>query len=727
VTPVKRAALLLLVVACGRHDAAPPIPPTSPEAAVDGATAVATPDAGVALPPPTFAELVRTDRFDEAAKTIDAMPAAERDAPDVKYARARVALALGDGATALTRLDGLETALPTLSAAILHARAEAHALAGPPLDAATYFAAHLGSVDDQLAAARAFVKAGDEAGAAKACGVALGLEKRSRVQEAEARALRAKLPTTPEPTLAADVRWLVLKAPDLAFAAGADVLLAKHDAKHPLTAQELVARSHVLADAGKLDDALAALGFASALTPLEKKRAQADARMRARAQYTEAARLYYECAASKDGTADDLLSSARALSRGDEDDAAITRYADVVKKYPKTPQAADAAFLSARLEFLHGRWAKAAAATDDYLKKYPAGGDRDAATKLRAIARLANGEHAVARKLLELIAGGEKDASTRARFLNLAALAALRDGDKVHAVARWTEVAKTVPLTWPALVARARLSENGAPLPPMIDPAVSATAAAPLVIALPPPVDLLTRVGLDGDAEAELRSREGALAGGAPGRSVEAQCIAYGMLGRGQRRMQIAQQITGATVQTAPSTTTRWAWECLFPEPFARTVEDAELKETLPRGLVHSVMRQESGFDVDVTSSARAVGLMQLLPETARAVAKELALPHEDAWLVRPTHNITLGAHYLHSLLIPLGGSIPLAAAAYNAGPEAVKRWTDRMKGLELDALVEAIPYAETRGYVVRVMGNLARYEYLRAGDAGVPDVKLAL
>lgn len=727
---VKRtSALLLVVLACGRHDAPQPATASGADAALDaGAAVVAAADAGSHVePPPGFAALVRTDRFDEAARTIDGLPAAERDAPDVRYARARIALELGDGATALTRLDGLEAVLPTLAEAILHARAEAHVLAGPPADAASYFAGHLGSAEDQLAAARAFVKAGDEPHAAKACAVVVGLDKRTRAQEAEARSIRLKLSSTPEATLATDARWLVVSAPDLSFAAGADVRLAKHDATHPLTGKELLFRARVLGDAGKLDDALAALGIASSLAPLEKKRAQADARMRARAQYMEAARLYLECATAKGGTAEDLLASARALSRADDDDAAITRYRDVVKKYPKAPQAADAAFLSARLEILHGRWAKAATALDDYLKRYAAGGDRDAASKLRAIARLGNGEHAVARKLFEAIAGAERDANTRGRFWNLAALAALRDGDKAHAVARWTQVATGFPLTWPALVARARLSENGAPLPPMIDPASTTAAAAPLAITLPPPVDLLTRVGLDGDAEAQLRSREGLLAGTAPGRSVEAQCIAYGMLGRGQRRMQVAQQIAAATVQTAPSAATKWAWECLFPEPFARIVLDAELKETLPRGLVHSVMRQESGFDVDVTSSARAVGLMQLLPETARDVAKELALPHDDAWLVRPSHNITLGAHYLHSLLITLGGSIPLAAAAYNAGPEAVKRWTDRMKGLELDALVEAIPYAETRGYVVRVMGNLARYEYLQAGEAGVAEVKLSL
>ncbi len=724
-------ALVLGAAACGR-DAKP-----SPTATAGGdPDATFTADAGdggaeAAPPPPRFADQLRRDQYEDAAKTIDGLPDAERTQPETRYARARVALFLGDGPRALTELDALEQKLPALDASIAETRARAQLLVGPYDVAAAFFVKRSGAPDDQLLAASAFVKAKDEAAAAKACAVVIGTERRSRRQEAEARSIRMKLPSSPDARIAEDARWLAVKAPDLAFADGAEAALAKHDAAHPLTGKELADRARVLADAARLDDALDALAKAgtaktASLTGSDLKRAQADVRMRARAQYKDAAKLWLDCANAKGGTAEDLFASARALSRGDDDDAAITRYADVAKRFPKTSQAADATFLAARLQVLHGRWKLAADALDDYLKRFPAGGDRDTALKLRAIARLANGENGAAKKLFETIAATERDAGVKARFSNLAALAAYRDGDKTHATATWTEVARSQPLTWAALVARARLAEAAAPLPPVID-AAKVETAAPLAVALPPPVDMLDRIGLDGDAERELRTREGAVAAAAPQRTVEAQCIAYGMLGRAERRIQIAQQIAAATVQTAPSSASRWAWECLFPEPFGDVVNEVELKETLPRGLVHAVMRQESGFDADVVSPARAVGLLQLLPETARAVAKEMTIPHDDGWLIRPAHNIALGGHYLHSLSVKLGGVLPLAVAAYNAGPEAALRWRDRMKGLDLDVLVEAIPYAETKGYVVRVMGNLARYGYLHSGDAGVPDVKLAL
>lgn len=727
--PLGLAALATLTIACGR-DAAPKPAVTNATEDAAIASADAAGDAS-AIPPPRFADLLRRDQYEEAAKTIDALPDAERTSPETRYARARVALWLLDGARAITELDGLEAKLPALDQAIAETRARGQLLVGPFDAAATFFSKRSGSPDDQLLAAQAFVKAKDEPAAAKACAIVVATERRSRRQEAEARSIRMKLSTTTDAQIAQDARWLAIKAPDLAFADGADAALAKHDKDHPLTGKELAESARVLADATKIDAALDALAKAaraktSPLGGSDLKRAQADARMRARVQYTDAAKLYLECANASGGTAEDLLSSARALSRGDDDDAAIVRYADVAKKFAKTTQAADASFLSARLQMLHGRWKLAAEAFDDYLKKFPAGGDRDSAAKLRAIARLGNGEHAVAKKLLETIAASERDAGVKARYQNLAALAAFKDGDKTHATATWTEVARSQPLTWAALVARARLTEAGSPLPPTIDPAKSETAS-PLTVTLPPPVDLLTRIGLDGDAEHELRSREGSVSAAAPQRSVEATCIAYGMLGRGERRYQVSQQIANATVQTAPSAATRWAWDCLFPEPFADIVSDVELKETLPRGLIYAVMRQESGFDADVVSPARAVGLLQLLPETAKAVAKELGIAHDDAWLIRPAHNIALGGHYLHGLLIKFAGAMPLAIASYNAGPEAAGRWRDRMKGLDLDALVEAIPYAETRGYVVRVMGNLSRYAYARAGDTGLPDVKLTL
>jgi soluble lytic murein transglycosylase len=138
-------------------------------------------------------------------------------------------------------------------------------------------------------------------------------------------------------------------------------------------------------------------------------------------------------------------------------------------------------------------------------------------------------------------------------------------------------------------------------------------------------------------------------------------------------------------------------------------------------------MRQESGFDPEAVSPARAVGLMQLLPEVARPIADELDLPADEAKLKSPPVAIPIAARLLGKLVSRFQGQVPLAIAAYNAGAEAVSRWLSRAPGLDLDTFVERIPYAETRQYVVRVMGNLARYGYLLGGDGRVPPAVLGL
>jgi soluble lytic murein transglycosylase len=197
------------------------------------------------------------------------------------------------------------------------------------------------------------------------------------------------------------------------------------------------------------------------------------------------------------------------------------------------------------------------------------------------------------------------------------------------------------------------------------------------------------------------------------------------MLDRGKRRYQISLQIPAQLLATAPGPRNRWAWDCAYPRPHKGSIRDREDSAKLPPDLLWAVMRQESAFDEEVVSPARAVGLLQLMPETAKAVASGAGLPHEEAWLVRADHNIALGALYMRDLLDKLGGNVSLAAGAYNAGPDAINRWQSHAKGETLDIFVETIPFLETRGYVVRVMGNLARYGYLDRGEAGVPAIAL--
>ena len=89
--------------------------------------------------------------------------------------------------------------------------------------------------------------------------------------------------------------------------------------------------------------------------------------------------------------------------------------------------------------------------------------------------------------------------------------------------------------------------------------------------------------------------------------------------------------------------------------------------------------------------------------------------------------NIQLGAYYLAKLLRTFGGSAALAVGAYNAGPVAMSRWLESGETLPLDLFVARIPYSETRTYVRRVLGNLARYQYLTSPDGAIPTLSLEL
>ncbi len=135
--------------------------------------------------------------------------------------------------------------------------------------------------------------------------------------------------------------------------------------------------------------------------------------------------------------------------------------------------------------------------------------------------------------------------------------------------------------------------------------------------------------------------------------------------------------------------------------------------------LIHAVIRQESAFDAKAVSRAGARGLMQLMPATARVVARRLKIRHTKNKLTAdPLHNMRLGSAYLDQLRDNFDGSLILALAAYNAGPGNVKRWIklngDPRDFSTLDAIdwIEAIPVSETRNYVQRVLENLTVYGY---------------
>ena len=156
-------------------------------------------------------------------------------------------------------------------------------------------------------------------------------------------------------------------------------------------------------------------------------------------------------------------------------------------------------------------------------------------------------------------------------------------------------------------------------------------------------------------------------------------------------------------------------WWHAWPAPFEEELQSAALAgvET-PSELVYAVMREESGYRPTVRSVSGALGLLQLMPETAERVARETRLPHfsvEDLFL--PRVNIHLGAAYLDSLLERFQGRASAAIGSYNAGPHAVARWIDGNQGIDDDLWVEEIPYDQTRGYVKRVLRSMYAYQVL--------------
>lgn len=138
--------------------------------------------------------------------------------------------------------------------------------------------------------------------------------------------------------------------------------------------------------------------------------------------------------------------------------------------------------------------------------------------------------------------------------------------------------------------------------------------------------------------------------------------------------------------------------------------------------LALSIARRESEFDPKVVSSAGAYGLMQLLPGTARAMARKTGREYCLSCLLHdPEYNARLGSAYLAHLKQEFGNNIPLIAAGYNAGPGRARAWLDRYgdprrRNVDPVDWIEHVPFAETRNYIMRVMESVPIYRMRLTG-----------
>ncbi len=139
--------------------------------------------------------------------------------------------------------------------------------------------------------------------------------------------------------------------------------------------------------------------------------------------------------------------------------------------------------------------------------------------------------------------------------------------------------------------------------------------------------------------------------------------------------------------------------------------------------LAHGITRQESSFDRTAISHAGARGMMQLMPGTAREQAGKMGLGYDGSRLTSdPSYNVMLGSAYFARMLNTWDGNVPLAVASYNAGSGNVRKWVnaygDPRSGTDVLRWIERIPFAETKGYVQRVIENSVVYDSMRPTQA---------
>jgi soluble lytic murein transglycosylase len=300
--------------------------------------------------------------------------------------------------------------------------------------------------------------------------------------------------------------------------------------------------------------------------------------------------------------------------------------------------------------------------------------------------------------------------------------AAERSGDLSHAPSFYLKLLERFPQSYFSRQAAERLRALGE--------APTNASAALALIPSPPALPLLEetipleararferaaalrRIGFDASAELELQA---AYAGtGSPVLLVEAAraLLAAGRYFAGiSTARQVVGQIEARRLEDLPEA----IWRTVYPFPFESEIVHSATRFQVDPMLVAGLVRQESAFQPDAVSSAGAVGLMQVLPQTGRKLARQVRVGYSRKNLRQPEYNLRLGSAYLAQLLKSLG-SLEAALAAYNAGEDRVAAWLGEQRYDEPAEFVESIPFTETREYVQVVIRNAEMYRRLYGG-----------
>jgi len=170
----------------------------------------------------------------------------------------------------------------------------------------------------------------------------------------------------------------------------------------------------------------------------------------------------------------------------------------------------------------------------------------------------------------------------------------------------------------------------------------------------------------------------------------------------------------------------REVWQVLYPIRYEPELVAASRDDGLDPALVAALILQESSFDADALSRVGARGLMQVMPTTGRRIARAKGVRYKRAALNDPLTSLDFGTHYLRQMSERYSGAVEQVLAAYNAGPHRVDAWTAMRGEQSPEEFIEAIPFSETRNYVMIVLSNREQYRrlYGLARSAPAPAVE---
>lgn len=163
-------------------------------------------------------------------------------------------------------------------------------------------------------------------------------------------------------------------------------------------------------------------------------------------------------------------------------------------------------------------------------------------------------------------------------------------------------------------------------------------------------------------------------------------------------------------IATADNTRQLHDFNLRYPTPYRDLFRQAAESEGVDEAWIYGLARQESRFMHQAKSSVGAAGLMQIMPATAKWVAKRIGMQDYRNDLIHDlTTNVSIGTHYIRYTFELMNGQAVMATAAYNAGPSRAKRWL-ASEPMEAAVYIETIPFSETRSYVQKVMANALMY-----------------